>query len=265
MNEDVLTFTVIPCTSLTGLACLWLFFKYITEPEKNSGFSMVIILAISDLIYSTTLFSNCLFPDHIGGNIFYLISLSTLYFSIYWAGTISVFVYQTVRDKNPISNQHLLKGLLVTLTIASLSGFLWFQKLSYHELFYVPDFALYAPPGFALLLTSVFYWKSIKTLRTQPECELKSMRQYIRNLKYHSVSQIITCAPIIILFAAISVFNSHEVRIPPVLQYAALIAQTLSCLSGFMNALIYLKLGRVKNNSDLMEYMNTDLTNDTFC
>ena len=89
------------------------------------------------------------------------------------------------------------------------------------------------------------------------------MRLYIRNLKYHSISQIITCAPLIILFAAISAFNSHDVRIPPVLQYAALIAQTLSCLSGFMNALIYLKHGRVKNNNDLMEYMNADLTNIT--
>jgi len=66
-------------------------------------------------------------------------------------------------------------------------------------------------------------------------------------------------------FAAISGFDGQEARPPPVLIYFALVAQTLSCLSGFMNALIYLKHGKVKNNNDLMEYMNADLTNDTMC
>jgi len=66
-------------------------------------------------------------------------------------------------------------------------------------------------------------------------------------------------------FAATSAFERPEVRPPPLLGYFALVAQTLSCLSGFMNALIYLKHGKVKNNNDLMEYMNADLTTDTIC
>ncbi len=123
LDEDALAYTVLPTTSLTCLACAWLFFKYLRESDKNSGFSMVIILAISDFIYSSTLFANYFFPDSIGGTGYFILLLSTLYFSMYWAGAISFFAFQTVKNKNVISTQSLLKGLLIALFFTVFSGF----------------------------------------------------------------------------------------------------------------------------------------------
>lgn len=123
LDDNLLAYTVLPTTSLTCFACTWLFFKYLCESEKNSGFSIVIILAISDFIYSSTLFANYFFADSIGGIMYYIVLISTLYFSMYWAGAISFFAFQTVKNKNAISTQNLLKGLSIALLLASFSGF----------------------------------------------------------------------------------------------------------------------------------------------
>ena len=123
LDESVITYTVLPTTTLTCIACIWLFFKYLRESEKNSGFTMIIILTISDFIYSSALFANSFFPESIGGAIYEITLLLTLYFSIYWAGAISFFAFQTVKNKIAITTQYLLKGFAIVLTFTSFSGF----------------------------------------------------------------------------------------------------------------------------------------------
>jgi len=135
----------------------------------------------------------------------------------------------------------------------------WNYRLRNSETFAVPFIVLFSPLCLALLTTFTFYWKSIRVLKSFPECELKSSRLYIRNLQFYSFAQMITFGPII---TVLSIYKPYQ-EIGFTMKCFAIIAQTLSALSGFVNSMIYLSQLKPNREKTLAYYLENELSGDS--
>jgi len=121
MDTPELLATLVPAT-LTCLACIGLFLKYIKLKNQSVGFSVVIILSISDFIFSTAIILRKLGLSIVEDMIFLNIFHTAMFFSIFWASTVSYLVYYSLTDENFASKQIILKTALVVLPLALLTN-----------------------------------------------------------------------------------------------------------------------------------------------
>ena len=112
-------------SGLTIFSCLWLFFKYFMQKRKNMAFSLVVILALSDFLFSLIGVMTTFFPlTHLSG--FYHITLFlTSYFSIFWASAISYIVYKSLKERDFNSSALVMKNGVLILIVSSLFAF-WY-------------------------------------------------------------------------------------------------------------------------------------------
>jgi len=254
MELDLLLAVAPP--SLTVIACLFLIFKYIQQHKKNLGFSLITILAVSDLIYSINTLVSIFWNAESYGRIALGILFFSIYFSIGWASAIAFLVYQSLADKNFDSKKQTARTFIGTFLLSCLCAFYW-NASNLEMQFYI---VLFIPLALSLVLTLVFYIKSIIILRGQQEYSLKSTKSYIKSLACYSFVQLFTYGPFI-LFLFFSGFYTFE------REWAALfivVAQNLSNLSGFFSALIFLCQGSSNYNKPLINQNDdeNDLTQD---
>ena len=111
-------YVTVPAASLSCIVCIWLFFRYFKQPQKSIGFTMIVILALSDFIYSIIfLLRQFIGSKLIEEDLLYYIPFSLcLYFSIFWASTIAYLVYKSLQGKDyNIKNGLKLFTLIVLL------------------------------------------------------------------------------------------------------------------------------------------------------
>jgi len=118
-TDDILT-AITPV--LTSGSCLWMFYKYFSQfhiNKKNTGFSLIIILILSDFIFSLNLLFFIINPSFMGAFMSFAVALYffTLYFSVIWASAISFLVYKTLQNMNYDSRQRLAKTLLLVFVV----------------------------------------------------------------------------------------------------------------------------------------------------
>jgi len=104
--------------SLTGIASLWIFCKYLTARKKRIDFSMIIILAISDLIFSLVVLVDALYPNALTPHSFYAIFFAAMYFSIFWATAMAYLVFSSLKDRDFDSKKYFSKTLSIILIIS---------------------------------------------------------------------------------------------------------------------------------------------------
>lgn len=105
---------------LSIIACFWLFFKYIRQMSKGVKSLLVVILAVSDLIYSM----NHLLEDYwleystFQRNIGNFCNAFSICFSIFWASAIAFIVYKNLADRYINLKDLFIKVFLVILFLA---------------------------------------------------------------------------------------------------------------------------------------------------
>ncbi len=105
-------------SALSIIACLWLFFKYIKQMNKGVKSLLVVVLAVSDLIYS----ANHILEDYCTEKpserkIFHFFETFSICFSIFWASAIAYIVYKNLADRYLNLKKLFLKVFFVILTL----------------------------------------------------------------------------------------------------------------------------------------------------
>jgi len=106
--------------SLTVLSCLWLFFKYCKQTQNGTGFTLIVILTVSDFIFSLTSLCATLFPFVSMRYIYQTLFYTTTYFSVLWASAMAFFVYKSLKEREFDSQPIVFKGASLVLCIAIL-------------------------------------------------------------------------------------------------------------------------------------------------
>jgi len=261
MNYDIflpVDFVTLVPSILTVLACPWLFFKYLQHGWKRVGFSMILLLTLSDFIYSLTVLATLFFP---------LTSLSTYYrfsfyfcsnFSIYWAASIAFLVYKTLISKDSLNlNKLFIQTLLIVLAVTLTFALIIYPSTMKDIKLVIPIFASLSG---AVIFAVVFYVKSIKILRAQSEYEQASTTLYIKNLKYYCFAQFILYVPAMVYLWGMSGLLERLGRFHFTLTNYA---EGLASLAGFVNAIIFLKQGNIKEYKDpAKDQLYADVTQD---
>ncbi len=120
-NIPELLGTLVPAT-LTCLACIGLFGKYIKMKNQSLGFSVVIILCLSNFIFSTAIILRKLGFSIVEDMIFLNIFHTAMFFSIFWASTVSYLVYYSLTDEHFVSKRIIVKTALVILPLSLLTN-----------------------------------------------------------------------------------------------------------------------------------------------
>lgn len=108
--------------SLTVLSCLWLFFKYCKQTQKGTGFTLIVILTVSDLIFSLTSLGATIFPFVFMRYVYQTLFYTTTYFSVLWASAMAFIVYKSLKEKDFDSRTIIFKWTLMILCTAILSA-----------------------------------------------------------------------------------------------------------------------------------------------
>jgi len=116
--------TIIPGT-LTCCSCLWFFSKYIRQRLKPVAFTMVLILALSDFIYSMTSLATLFFPNVQWARLYHNTFFISTHFSIFWASAMSFLVYRSVKGKDFNSNKLIIQTAIVVLVFQCILAMLY--------------------------------------------------------------------------------------------------------------------------------------------
>jgi len=111
-----------------------------------------------------------------------------------------------------------------------------------------------------LALTFIFYWKSIKLLREQSEYEQKSTRSYVKNLQCYSIAHLLTYAPSVVYVLILSGYFAFFDISTNANYYITLITEGIASLAGFINSMIFLIQGPLKENLTSKDLLNMDLS-----
>jgi len=112
------------------------------------------------------------------------------------------------------------------------------------------------PLFLSLILTILFYWKSIKILKEQQIYDISNTKIYIRNLRLYSLVQLFTYGPLIGYTFIPRYFNPMFMDRG---NYFKLI-EGLASMAGFINAMIFLSQGSKGCKRPLLEQLDQDLT-----
>ncbi len=102
------------------IACLWLFYRFMRQMKKCIGSLLVVILGISDFLYSANVLLEENFHEIKIGQIyiFAYIHNFSICFSILWASAISWIVYKSLSDR--YSNQKVrFVSTVITILVVS--------------------------------------------------------------------------------------------------------------------------------------------------
>jgi len=116
---------------------------------------------------------------------------------------------------------------------------------------------LFIPLIISLFVVVLFYWKSIKILRSQFENEQKSTRVYVRNLRCYSIAQMLTYGPALFYLCNIGGLlevSSREMYV------VITIAQAIANLTGFVNVMIFFSQGFATYRESFCDTLDLDLT-----
>lgn len=226
---------------LTALTCPFLFFKYAQKGWKRTGFSMIFILILSDFLYSLIVLATYFFPyadfSHIYRFGFYFCSN----FSIYWASAIAFLVYKTLTSKGSINaNKLFLKTLLIVLAVTLICVDLMYNRIKQIQF---SSMLRYAPLLLGIFLSLIFYLKSIKFLKSQSEFQQGPITLYIKNLQYYCFTQLALYLPSIVFILGMSGIGEDDTTSKVAI---SVFSEGLASLAGFVNSLIFLKQGKVK-------------------
>ncbi len=116
------------------------------------------------------------------------------------------------------------------------------------------------PLVFAILVSSVFYFKSIKFLRSQLDYEQSFINRYIRSLQFYCFAQFTFYGPALVFLLGMAGIlegtdSSTHANI-------SMYTEGLACLAGFVNTIIFLKQGNVKEYEASKDQLNLDVTQD---
>jgi len=116
----------------------------------------------------------------------------------------------------------------------------------------------FIPSIISLVLTFVFYWKSVQILKGHSTFELKSTSDYIKNLRAYSFSQILTMGPTIFFyflhgFTTTSDFVQNT--------YVQAFVHSTAAFAGLINVLIFIRQGSQSYNKPVVE-IDFDLSKD---
>jgi len=106
-------------STLTCLACLWLFYKFCGLRHKNIGFSMIFILSISDFFLSIFMIITTITQlEKEKYDVLAHLSYFLMFFSIYWSSATAFLVYNSLKDQD-FTPQRVMRGtMLITLFAA---------------------------------------------------------------------------------------------------------------------------------------------------
>jgi len=120
--------------------------------------------------------------------------------------------------------------------------------------------AIYAPLACVILISSVFYFKSIKFLRSQLDYEQAFINRYVKSLQLYCFAQFALYGPAIVYLLGMSGFL--DFMRSPIHTTVSVYAEGLASLAGFVNAIIFLKQGNVKEYRASKDQLNLDVTQD---
>ena len=116
------------------------------------------------------------------------------------------------------------------------------------------------PLALGLFFALVFYWKSIKIMKSQSEYEQKSTVKFIRILSWFSISQLLTYGPSIFFqcFLVGVIFFEGKWFV-----YLVDSCAGIANLAGFINVMIFVLQGSMRyNNRSSIDHLDLDLTKD---
>lgn len=106
----------------------------------------------------------------------------------------------------------------------------------------------------------MFYFKSIKFLRSQSDYDQSFINRYIKSLQLYCFAQFALYGPAIIYLLGMSGFLDGMTA--PIHGIISIYAEGLASLAGFINTIIFLKQGNVKEYKASKDQLNLDMTQD---
>jgi len=248
MSLDIteLLFTIIPA-ALTCLACIGLFLKYMKMKNQSVGFSVVIILCISNFVFSTAIILRILPSIPFTEEVLFQNAFHTaMFFSIYWASTVCYLVYYSLIDENFACKKIVVKTALAILALALITNLLLFYVAKLHDLYKIlcPILAI------TTIFNVIYYVKSIKILKEQAQYFARSSKIYMRGLRCYVGAQIITSVPLIIY---LSIKKLYGIDLEERFTLSKFLEELIA-FSGFINAINFAVQGPGReSNADLKE------------
>jgi len=224
---------------LSTIACIYMFYCYRKLPYKNFGAQMIITLTVADFIFhfSYILFIQKYIP--IIKPFANFITSSAFRFSMFWSSSIALILYKLLsRYENATKMSKYYKCCL--FTVISLSLILSLISLYCNELTKPEDqtkkqlISGVSDSSFviSLLLTLIYYVKSIKILKRDDCLKTAASRQFIRTLYQYALVQFITIGPQLI-YSYYTLFTNKSY---PEIGKATVV---LFGLTGFANCMVY--------------------------
>lgn len=119
LNLDIHIYPYSITAFISCCACVWVFFRYLIQIKKTIGFSMILVLAISDFVYSINVIVNNLFPAWTL-SFYNPVFFFAIFFSIMWTSAISLLVYKSLANNSSNMKKLFAKTLITVLSISLL-------------------------------------------------------------------------------------------------------------------------------------------------
>ena len=120
--------------------------------------------------------------------------------------------------------------------------------------------AIYGPLLCAIIFSMIFYLKSIKVLREQSEYEQASTKLYVKNLQYYCFAQFVLYVPAMIYLWGLS--GLLDILNSPTHYALSNYSEGIASLAGFVNSVIFLKQGSIKEYKTPKDRLHLDVTQD---
>jgi len=254
-DQETLYARLIPA-ALSCFACFWIIYRYAIALRKSVGFTLILILAISDLFYSLSIIVIKTVYLSLTMRTLVAISFLTMYFSVLWASVMGYLVLKSLKTKEFNSIRSVIKMTILTISLSLLFSLGWYFGSGHWGLSMGIGLI---PSIIALLLTFVFYYRSIKILKEYSSFELKSTSNYIKNLRAYSLSQFLTMGPSIFGYFLHDFESVHDFLQSTHIQ---VLIHSTAAFAGLVNVLLFLRQGSQSYSKPVVDEsfdLSTDL------
>jgi len=249
---------VLPSAIITCLACFYVFIKYFRQPRRSLGLTLILILTISDFIFSLNQVLSYCFADFFSTktNLYIILYFGCMHFSILWASVVSFMVYKSLLGRNFETTRVIIKAFLIIFIISAVFTFYWNDEAKMNRIYFLATLPLII----SLIATFIFYSKSIAILKRQSDYDLKSTSTYIRTLRQYSLIQLVTFGPLMVMMVA-PMFWRFDQNIQQYMD-ALEVIDWLATLSGLFTSLAFICRGSANYNTPHFDHSTMDLTTD---
>jgi len=119
-EEDYYLYTSWCSNIISSVASFWVATNILKLKEKTSGFKMILILSIIDIIFALNNIFRIIFSSYLIEDDLFPLTVGLARYCLYWTVAISIFTYKVIVQQKIFDANKFIKSALMVCFIASL-------------------------------------------------------------------------------------------------------------------------------------------------